>query len=252
MIDHHFSSILQVKNVSLKATIGFGSLLQNVTFEVSLGQKVGVVGASGAGKTSLLRLLNRLAEPSQGEIYFQNSSLVNLSSVSLRKQIVLVPQEPKLLGMNVIDSLSYPLHLQQLSHSEINQRIKTWSNLLHLPDQWLNKTELQLSLGQRQLVAIARALMMQPKILLLDEPTSALDIASATYLLEVLQDLSLSQNLTIIMVNHQLDLIKNFCDRILYINAGHLIQDCLSTSSNWQTIQKQIVQHQKKQQAEWD
>jgi len=252
MIDHHPPSILQVKNVSLQATIGSELLLQDVTFEVMIGQKVGVVGASGAGKTSLLRLLNRLVETTQGEIYFQNSSLVSLSSVSLRNQIVLVPQEPKLLGMKVIDAMSYPLQLQQLSQSEINQRIETWSNLLHLSDQWLDKTELQLSLGQRQLVAIARALMMQPKILLLDEPTSALDIGSATYLLEVLDDLSVSQNLTIIMVNHQLDLIQNFCDRILYINSGNLIQDCLSTSSNWQTIQKQIVQQTKQQQAEWD
>lgn len=252
MIDHHLSSILQIKNVSMKATIGSGFILQNVTFEVLLGQKIGVVGASGAGKTSLLRLLNRLAETTQGEIYFQNSSVVDLSSVSLRNQIVLVPQEPKLLGMKVIDALSYPLHLQRLSQSEINQRIETWSNLLHLPEEWLNKTELQLSLGQRQLVAIARALIMRPKILLLDEPTSALDIASATYLLEVLNDLSINQNLTIIMVNHQLDLIKNFCDRILYVNAGNLVQDCLSTSSNWQIIQKQIMQQQEQQQAEWD
>lgn len=252
MIDHHPSSILQVKNVSLQATIGSGFLLQNVTFEVLLGQKIGVVGASGAGKTSLLRLLNRLAEPTQGKIYFQNSASINFSSVSLRNQIVLVPQEPKLLGMKVIDALNYPLQLQQISQSEINQRIETWSNLLHLQDQWLNKTELQLSLGQRQLVAIARALIMQPKILLLDEPTSALDIGSATYLLEVLDDLSLNQNLTIIMVNHQLDLIKNFCDRILYINGGNLIQDCPSTSGNWQTIQKQIIKQKKLQQAEWD
>ena len=252
MIDHHFSSILQIKNVSLQATNGSGFLLQDITFEVLLGQKIGVVGASGAGKTSLLRLLNRLAEPTQGEIYFRNSPSASLSSVTLRNQIVLVPQEPKLLGMKVIDALSYPLQLQQLSQSEINQRIETWSNLLHLSNQWLNKTELQLSLGQRQLVAIARALMMQPQILLLDEPTSALDIGSTTYLLEVLHDLSLSQNLTIIMVNHQLDLIQNFCDRILYINAGNLIKDCLSTSSNWQAIQKQIVQQTKQQQEEWD
>ena len=252
MIDHHLSSVLQVKNASMQATIGSGFILRDVTFEVLLGQKVGVVGASGAGKTSLLRLLNCLAEPTQGEIYFQNSSFVNLSSVSLRNQIVLVPQEPKLLGMKVIDALSYPLHLQKLPQSEINHRIETWSNLLHLPDQWLNKTELQLSLGQRQLIAIARALMMRPKILLLDEPTSALDIASATHLLEVLNDQSSRQNLTIIMVNHQLDLIKNFCDRILYVNAGNIVQDCLSTSSNWQIIQKQIMQQQKQQQAEWD
>lgn len=252
MTDHHLASILKVKNVSLQATIGSGFLLQNVTFEVLSGQKVGVVGASGSGKTSLLRLLNRLTEPTKGIIYFQKSSLAALSSISLRNQIVLVPQEPKLLRMKVIDALRYPLHLQQLSQSEINQRIETWSNLLHISDKWLNKTELQLSLGQRQLIAIARALVMQPKILLLDEPTSALDMGSATHLLEILNDLSLSQNLTLIMVNHQLDLIKNFCDRILYLNAGKLILDCPGTSNNWQIIQRQIMQQKMQQQAEWD
>ena len=249
--DRNLPSILRLEQVNLQASLGSSYLLQDISFNIPLGAKVAVVGASGAGKTSLLRLLNRLVSPSQGEIYFNGLAIKQLEIIQLRRLIVLVPQEPKLLGMKVADALSYPLQLQELPKLEIRQRLDTWTNLLRIPTQWLDRTELQLSLGQRQLIAIARALVMQPQILLLDEPTSALDIGTANHLLRVLNELNQSQNLTIIMVNHQLGLIKNFGDRLLYLNAGKLELDILSTAGNWQKIEQKLIHLKTEQEQEW-
>ena len=237
-------SILRLEEISLQASIGSDFLLQNISFAIESGAKLGIVGASGAGKTSLLRLLNRLVSPSQGKIYFKERSLSKIAAIQLRRQIVLSPQEPRLLGMNVADALGYPLRLQQMSESELRSKIDTYTDLLRIPAEWLDKTELQLSLGQRQLVAIARALIMQPEILLLDEPTSALDIGTASHLLAVLDQLNQSQNLTIVMVNHQLELIENFCDRLLFLNAGQLEDDLYPTQANWQELQQKLLRSQ--------
>ncbi len=243
--------ILHLEKVSLQGTFVSDWLLQNISFKIHPGEIVGIVGASGAGKTSLLRLLNRLVSHCQGEIYIQNILVEQLPTAPLRRRIVLAAQEPKLLGMNVIDALSYPLRLQQLPESEIRTEIDTWTNLLRIPPEWFYKTELQLSLGQRQLVAIARALLLRPEVILLDEPTSALDVGMAHYLLEVLHDLNQSQNLTILMVNHQLELIQQFCDRFLWLDQGGLAADVPATELNWQRIHKKIVQLQMHQEEDW-
>ena len=253
MNDRSIPSILRLEQISLQASIGSDFLLRDISFTIEPGDKVAIVGASGAGKTSLLRLLNRLVTPasSGGKIYVQDKPGRQLTAIQLRRLVVLVTQEPKLLGMNTLEALSYPLQLQKLSESEIRQRVDTWTELLRIPSQWLNKTELQLSLGQRQLVAIARALVMRPQVLLLDEPTSALDVGIANHLLTVLDNLNQSQNLTIIMVNHQLELIKDFCDRILYLNAGRLEEDILATEANWQRLRQKLLQLQTEQEQEW-
>ena len=243
--------ILHLEHVSVPATVGSDLLLQDISFKIQPGEIVGIIGGSGAGKTSLLRLLNRLISPCQGEIYIHNIPVEQLTSVQLRRKIILAAQEPKLLGMKVIDALSYPLKLQQLPQSEIQAQIDIWTDRLRIPPEWLNKTELQLSLGQRQLVAIARALIMQPEVILLDEPTSALDVGMANYLLTVLNDLNQSQNLTIMIVSHQLELIQEFCDRLLLLNQGILEEDVPATESNWQRLRQKILQLQKQQEQEW-
>ena len=251
MNNQSIAPILHLEHVSVPATVGSDLLLQDISFKIQSGEIVGIIGGSGAGKTSLLRLLNRLISPCQGEIYIHNIPVEQLTPVQLRRKIILAAQEPKLLGMKVIDALSYPLQLQQLPESEISAQIDIWTDLLRIPTEWLNKTELQLSLGQRQLVAIARALIMQPEVILLDEPTSALDVGMANYLLTVLNDLNQSQNLTIMIVNHQLELIQEFCDRLLLLNQGILEEDVPATELNWQRLRQKILQLQKHQEQEW-
>lgn len=252
-MSHRLSqSILRLEKVSLQATIGADYLVRDISFEIKAGEKVAIIGTSGAGKTSLLRLLNRLTTPQQGKIYFQNALADKFTAIELRRRIILVSQEPKLLGMKAIDALGYPLRLQRLSEAEISQRIDTWSDLLGIAQEWLLKTELQLSLGQRQLIAIARALVMSPEILLLDEPTSALDLGTTTRVLRVLTELNQSQNLTIVTVSHQLKSIENFCDRILYLNRGKLEADLPASKTNWQQLADKLVESKSQEEREWN
>lgn len=250
MSDRQIVPVLRLERVSLQASVGSDYLLQDVSLEIQPGEKIGVIGASGAGKTSLLRLLNRLVSPNEGTIYVDGTLAKNFPPVRLRRQIVLVTQESKLLGMTVDEALSYPLRLQQLPETEIRARIDTWTNLLRIPDEWLAKTELQLSVGQRQLVAIARALILQPRVILLDEPTSALDVGLSAHLLAVLNKLNQTQNLTIIMVNHQLGLIQNFCDRLVLLERGIVAEDLPATESNWHNLSQKMLQSQQ-QESDW-
>ncbi|MGL5034765.1 MAG: ATP-binding cassette domain-containing protein, partial [Microcystaceae cyanobacterium] len=138
--------ILRMAAVSVTDANGFENLLDSISFTLNRGDRLGIMGPSGAGKTTLLRLLNRLIEPSQGTIFFEEKSFLEWPVIALRRQIVLVPQEPKLLGMKVQESLAYPLKLQSLSSQEIQSRIHQICDRLQIPDDWLERNELQLSL----------------------------------------------------------------------------------------------------------
>ncbi|ACB52873.1 ABC transporter ATP-binding protein [Crocosphaera subtropica ATCC 51142] len=214
--------LLQLSDVGLSDPLGRHQLLENISFMVNKGDRCCIVGPSGSGKTTLLRLINRLLDPTTGSILFQSQPLSKFQVISLRQKIVLVPQEPKLLGMTVQETLVYPLTLQKLSQSEINQRLDYWRSQLSIPDDWLERNELQLSLGQRQLITIVRGLMMQPTLLLLDEPTSALDRDKALQLIEVLKTITTDTQMTILMVNHQLELVEKLTTQVLKLNRGKL------------------------------
>jgi D-methionine transport system ATP-binding protein len=246
---------LQLKQVSLVTLIGGkitgSTILTDISFEVLKGDRICLIGPSGAGKTSLLRLLNRLSEPTSGAIYLENQDIKKIPVIQLRRQVMLVPQEPKLLGMTVKEALAYPLVLQQLSKQEISLRLEACREQLHIPGDWLERTELQLSVGQRQLVAIARALITQPKILLLDEPTSALDAGIASHVLGVLADLTLQGKMTILMINHQLDMAQLFCTRVLYLQEGQLLQDASVFQIDWKQLRETLVQAEARASQEW-
>jgi D-methionine transport system ATP-binding protein len=227
-------------------------LLKELSFEVFRGDRVALVGASGAGKTSLLRLLNRLSEPSSGTIYLDDRALHQIPAVQLRQQVVLVLQESKLLSMTVQQSLEYPLALRCVAKQTMQERLRYWVDRLRIPADWLPRTELQLSVGQRQWVAIARALMTEPNVLLLDEPTASLDLGRSELLLDALAELKQTKGTTIVMANHQLELAEQFCDRVLHLEQGRLRQDLVAQRMNWQTLRQLIVQTEAHQAEEWD
>jgi len=240
--------ILEAKQVTLSDRFGFTEILQAISVEIKPRDRAVILGPSGSGKTSLLRLFNRLSEPTTGTLFFQGTPYNKIPVLSLRKQIVLVPQEPKLLGMTVKEALAYPLTLQQLSQSEIHTRLTAYCEQLQIPESWFDKNELQLSLGQRQLVTIARGLIMQPQVLLLDEPTSALDIGLATKVIEFLK----TQEMTILMVNHQLDIAEFFSDRVLFLKQGKLTKDIPNLHLDWQKLKQEIIATEKKMEQEWN
>lgn len=244
-------SLLRLEQVSLKAPVASHYLLENVSFAVFQGDFLGITGASGAGKTTLLRVLNRLSEVSQGQIFFEEQDIRQLPVIQLRQQISLVPQESKLLGMTVREALAYPLVLRGIGRKAIDQRLQTGIELMHIPTEWLERTEVQLSVGQRQLVALARSVILQPKILLLDEPTSALDAGRGEYVLSVLQELTETTSITILMVNHQLEFVQQFCNRLLYLHQGQLIQDLPAAQVDWLDVKQTLIDAEAEAAAEW-
>lgn len=255
---------LQLSHISQRLAQAAGNplqgvlLLQDISFSVEAGEFVAIVGPSGAGKTSLLRLLNRLSDPTAGQIHLDGRDIRQMPILHLRRQVSLVLQESKLLGMTVADALAYPLQLRGVNRATIQQHLSVWQERLRLPSDWLDRTELNLSVGQRQQVAIARALITLPPdpqplntVLLLDEPTAALDAGRADFLLSCLRDLATEQQLTILMVNHQLDLVEHFCSRVLYLQSGQLHQDSPAHQTDWPALRDRLIAAERQQAEEW-
>jgi len=239
---------LQLQQVDVVTALGNQYLLQNISWEIFAGDRIGIIGASGSGKTTLLRLLNRLSSPTAGQILFEQQPLPEWPVRSLRQQVMLVPQEPKLLGMTVQAALTYPLQLQNMPDQTLQARVTPWRRRLGIPDEWLNFTELQLSVGQRQLVSLARACLTNPRICLFDEPTSALDPGTIERVIQVL----VASTMTLVIASHQFEFLAKVCDRILWLNQGQLLLDAPIADINWSDIKEQLAQQAQAEQATWD
>jgi D-methionine transport system ATP-binding protein len=220
------------------------ALLRNIAFGVRQGERVAIVGASGSGKTTLLRLLNRLAEPTQGSIQFEGKRFQEIPVAKLRQQILFVAQEPKLFGMTVREALSYPLNLRNLK--DVDRRVDECSERMKIARDWYDRTEQELSTGERQWIAIARGLICQPAILLLDEPTANLDANRSELLLRILGQV----NCTVLAVTHQLDWAEQLSQRVLQLERGQLVTD--TDQADWQAIRTAIAQIEIEEAEEWD
>ena len=236
------NSVLELKNIYLNSNLG-ETLLHNISLKIGHQDRIGIVGASGAGKSTLLKLCNYLHHPDQGDIFFQQQAITNINPLKLRQQVVLVTQEPKLLGMNVQSALVYPLQLQQLSPKEIQNRLSWCLERLSIPQSWLSRKEHELSLGQRQLISIARGIIMHPQVLLLDEPTSSLDSGKSQWLKDILVNLSVNQIMTMIVVNHDLEWLKQFAQRIVYLDQGKIQQNLTIDQIDWKIIDNDLYKH---------
>jgi D-methionine transport system ATP-binding protein len=228
------------------------SILQDISLTVERGDRLAIVGLTGAGKTSLLKLINRLYEPSSGKIYLNNQEYHQIPVIQLRQQITLVLQTSRLLGMTVKEALAYPLVLRRLPQQTIQERIDYWREHLQISDDWLARTEVQLSAGQKQLVAIARALVIQPQVLLLDEPTSALDPPTASHLINTLKQLTQTHSTTILMVNHQLDQAQTFCTHLLHLHQGQIRTHQPTQEIDWSNLKTNLLETEKQAAAEWE
>ncbi|HEY9700912.1 MAG TPA: ATP-binding cassette domain-containing protein [Allocoleopsis sp.] len=246
---------VKLKVVSLNLTTGIVKkypLLTDINLQIFTGEKIAIIGHSGCGKTTLLRLLNRLIDPSSGNLYIDDQNYKQIPVISLRRKIMLIPQEPKLLDMNVKTAICYPLILQKIPENMIEEKLNIWREKLHIPEDWLNKTEVQLSLGQRQLVAIARGLITEPEVILLDEPTSALDQGRISNLLKILTEICAEKQTTIIMVTHQLNIAEIFADRVLYLESGCIVEDEKASEINWEKIKQRLIELETEINQEWE
>ncbi len=236
----------------MRASTGVVEILKDLSFAVEPGEFVALVGSSGAGKTSVLRLMNRLAEIASGTIRLEGQDIRDLPVVSLRRQVALVNQESRLLGMSVKETLGYPLRLQGMEAKAVTAAIAQWTERLNIPTDWMDRTSVNLSLGQRQRVAIARTLITEPKVLLLDEPTSSQDVGYSEFLLTRLAEWAAQGKLTIIMANHQIDLVARHATRLLHLDNGRLIADLPASEADWPALRQALVDAEQKAESEWE
>ncbi|AXF78500.1 methionine ABC transporter ATP-binding protein MetN [Erwinia tracheiphila] len=208
------------------------SALSDVSLEVPAGQIYGVIGASGAGKSTLIRCVNLLERPTSGNVLVDNQDLTTLPESKLtlvRRQIGMIFQHFNLLNSRTVaGNVALPLELEKMSRSDIKMRVNGLLELVGLADKH-DSWPANLSGGQKQRVAIARALACNPKVLLCDEATSALDPATTRSILELLKDINRRLGITILLITHEMDVVKRICDRVAVISHGKLIeQDTVS------------------------
>jgi D-methionine transport system ATP-binding protein len=244
--------LLQLDRISYNPPNFTRPILTDISFDLAAGESIAITGVVGAGKSTLLRLINRLNEPSSGQIAFNGENYQIIPPMALRQRVMLVAQEPKLLGMTVGEALGYPLQLQSLSAESIKQRILSITEQFQIPMDWFDRTELQLSAGQRQIVSIARGIITHPQILLLDEPIANLDFITAERILTTIADLTRSLQIGTICVNHQLEFAVGFSERLLYLQDAKLAFDRPSTSVDRLELQERIRAAESQSNAEWD
>nr|WP_067058523.1 methionine ABC transporter ATP-binding protein MetN [Mucilaginibacter sp. L294] len=201
--------------------------LSDVSLSVSQGRILGVIGASGAGKSTLLRCVNLLEKPTSGEVIVNGQTLSNLTSRQLalaRRQIGMIFQHFNLLSSRTVsENIALPLELDGIAKVQIANRVTELLDLVGLSEK-SNEYPANLSGGQKQRVAIARALASNPKVLLCDEATSALDPATTRSILELLKDINLRFNITILLITHEMSVVKAICDEVAIISDGELIE----------------------------
>ena len=201
--------------------------LDNVSLHVSKGQICGVIGASGAGKSTLIRCVNLLERPTHGAVVIDDVDLTQLSDAELvktRRQIGMIFQHFNLLtSRTVFENVALPLELENKSKTEIQEKTTALLALVGLSDKH-NVYPANLSGGQKQRVAIARALASDPKVLLCDEATSALDPATTQSILKLLKEINRTLGITILLITHEMEVVKRICDQVAVIDKGRLIE----------------------------
>ena len=201
--------------------------LDNVSLHVPKGQICGVIGASGAGKSTLIRCVNLLERPTHGAVIIDDVDLTQLSDAELvktRRQIGMIFQHFNLLtSRTVFENIALPLELENKSKAEIQEKTTALLALVGLSDKH-NVYPANLSGGQKQRVAIARALASDPKVLLCDEATSALDPATTQSILKLLKEINRTLGITILLITHEMEVVKRICDQVAVIDKGRLIE----------------------------
>lgn len=201
--------------------------LQDIDLFIQEGEIFGIIGKSGAGKSTLLRCINLLERPDTGEVIIDGQSLTTLSLKDLAKarhKIGMIFQHFNLLqSKTVYDNIALPMRIQGIDEQAIKEKIDELLPLVELTDK-VNAYPDELSGGQKQRVAIARALSCSPKILLCDEATSALDPDTTDAILKLLKKINLIYGITIVIITHEMDVVKRICKRLSVMEKGKIIE----------------------------
>lgn len=226
--------ILETKNLSKYYKTYDGKTFkacENINLKLYKGETLGIVGESGSGKTTCIRLIMNLEKPTSGEIIYKGKNLCHLSSSEIResrKKIQMIFQDPWTVfnpKMNVLEILTEALtNFNKIKNSKKEDAAIKLLKSVDLPEDYLYKYPQNMSGGQRQRLSIARALSLEPEILICDEATSALDVSVQRNIIELLLKLQRKHNLSIIFVCHDLALINAFAHEIVVMNKGELVE----------------------------
>lgn len=216
--------MIEINN--LQKSFGKIEVLKDINLTIQDGEIYGLVGKSGAGKSTLLRCINGLDTYSSGSIKINGVELNSLDKKGLRnfrKDVSMIFQHFPMLGRKTVyDNIAFPMKCWEYDKQTIDKRVKELAEIVGITDKLKQKPD-TLSGGQKQRVAIARALSMNPKILLSDEATSALDPTTTTSILHLLREINERLGITIIVVTHQMEVIREVCQKVSLLENGHII-----------------------------
>ena len=202
--------------------------VEDVSLHINQGEIFGIIGFSGAGKSTLVRCINLLEKPTAGKVTVDGQELTALNEKELRlsrKKIGMIFQHFNLMRSRTVrQNVAFPLKKSSLSKEEKNQKIDSLLKLVGLADK-ANFYPSQLSGGQKQRVAIARALANDPKVLLCDEATSALDPQTTHSILALLRQVNEELGITIVLITHEMAVVKDICDRVAIMEKGRVIEE---------------------------
>lgn len=221
--------MIEIRDLSLtyQGPKGPVHALRGINLEIASGEVFGIIGRSGAGKSSLVRCLNLLNRPTEGKVIVNGRDLMALSDAELRaarRDIGMVFQHFNLLSSRtVFDNVALPLELAGISKEEIAKRVTPLLELVGL-DHLFDRYPAQISGGQKQRVGIARALASNPKVLLSDEATSALDPETTRSILDLLRKVNRELGVTVVLITHQMQVIKQIADRVAVIDGGNIAE----------------------------
>lgn len=219
-------SLKDIRKV-FKTKDGLVTAVDRVDLTIEEGEIFGVIGYSGAGKSTLIRMLNLLERPTEGSVIVDKQVLSSLKSKSLRKarqEIGMIFQHFNLLWSRTVrENISFPLEIAGVANAERKQRVEELIKLVGLEGRG-DSYPSQLSGGQKQRVGIARALANNPKVLLCDEATSALDPKTTDSILDLLVDINEKLGLTIILITHEMHVIRKICHQVAVMEAGKIVE----------------------------
>lgn len=201
--------------------------LKDINLTINEGEIFGIIGLSGAGKSTLVRCINMLEKPTSGKVMVDGQEMTALGEEQLRKarqNIGMIFQHFNLLSSRtVFGNIAFPLEIQGMDKAAIQKKVEPLLDLVGLKDR-ADHYPSQLSGGQKQRVGIARALASDPKVLLCDEATSALDPQTTESILNLLRDINKRLHITIVMITHQMNVVKEICNRVAVIENGEIIE----------------------------
>jgi peptide/nickel transport system ATP-binding protein/oligopeptide transport system ATP-binding protein len=220
------------KGIIFQRQVGAVRAVDGLTFDVKRGEALGIVGETGCGKSTTARLLNRLLDPTSGSIRINGQEIAGLSRKELkplRREVQMIFQDPysslnprKTVGAIIAEP--FIIHGMKKGQGERKRAVQDLMEQVGLNPEHYNRFPHEFSGGQRQRIGVARALALQPKMIIADEPVSALDVSIQAQILNLLRELQREYDLTLVMISHDLSVVRHMCDRVAVMYLGKIVE----------------------------